>query len=293
MKIFQNIIIAVDFKIDDEKAKIDHAISLAHSSETTIFTLLTVVSKVVFDPEKDVIPEEKQQEILLRRATEKLEKIAEGFPASSKVTSLVAVGTPSVEIVKQVLKGEHDLLLASTRKQKTAKEQLLGSTIIALMRQCPCPVWAVKPETGEERKIMVGIHFDEEVADHNDTLNHQLLNIATSLTEKTTQEIHLVNIIKKADNNLTSRRLTELKKLTEDVPKNASEIIPVVLEGSVTSVIPEYTEQQSIDLLIMGMLSRTGLIGFFIGNTAEKIMDDLDCSILVVKPKEFVSQITI
>ena len=293
MNIFQNIIISVDFKTDDEKAKIDHAINLANANESASFTLFTVISKVVFDPEKDVIPEEKQQDILLRRASEQLESMAENFPTASKVTSLVAVGTPSVEIVKQVLKGEHDLLLTSTRKQKTAKEHILGSTMVALMRQCPCPVWAVKPETGEERKIMVGMHFDEEVADHNDTLNHHLLNIATSLTEKMAQEIHLVNIVKKANDDLSSQRLAELNKLADDVPTDYSEMKSIVLEGNVATVIPEYAEQQSIDLLIMGMLSRTGLLGFFIGNTAEKIMDDLDCSILVVKPKEFVSQITL
>ncbi|HIO92811.1 MAG TPA: hypothetical protein EYG68_08225 [Leucothrix mucor] len=293
MKIFNNIIVSVDFKTEDEKAKIDHAIAIAEENEAATFTLFTVTAKVTFDPEKSVLSEEKQQEVLFKRATEQLERIAEGFPTANKVACLVAEGTPSVEIVKQVLRGEHDLLLTSTRKEKTAKEHILGSTMVELMRQCPCPVWAVKPAADEERKIMVGMHFDEEVVDHNDTLNHRLLNIATSLKDKSTQEIHLINIVKKANDEVTAERLGELKKLATDVPSETSEMIPVVLEGNVTAVISQYVEQQSIDLLIMGMLSRTGILGFFIGNTAEKIMDDLDCSILVVKPKEFVSQISI
>jgi hypothetical protein len=37
----------------------------------------------------------------------------------------------------------------------------------------------------------------------------------------------------------------------------------------------------------MGAVSRSGLKSLFIGNTAEKVLDLLDCDILVVKPQLF------
>ncbi len=303
MDVFKNIIISLDFKTDEEQAKIDHAVSVAKTHKNTSFTLLTVVPKVIADPEKIIIPVEKQQKLLFKKAHEKLEKIAECFPKKNSdndgeqvnITCLVKVGDPAKEIVTQVIRGQHDLLLISTRKQKSMKEHLLGGTSIEIMRQCPCPVWAVKPGAGEEKKIMVGLHFDEKVEDHNDTLNHELLRITTEIASKKTTELHLVNIINKADDELTQQRLLAIKTLVEsDSFTNPSyEVIPEVLEGSVTTLLPDYAEQQSVDLLVMGMLSRTGLSGFFIGNTAEKIMDDVHCSLLVVKPKEFVSQLSI
>lgn len=42
----------------------------------------------------------------------------------------------------------------------------------------------------------------------------------------------------------------------------------------------------------MGTVCRTGLSGFFIGNTAEKILDEVHCSVLTVKPDGFQSPIT-
>ena len=44
-------------------------------------------------------------------------------------------------------------------------------------------------------------------------------------------------------------------------------------------------------LLVMGTLCRTGIPGFFIGNTAETILNQVDCSVLTVKPKGFVSPV--
>jgi len=294
MKIFKNIIIALDFKTENEQAKIDRALKMAHNDEDISFTLFTVVPEVISDPEKIIIPAKKQEKLLIKHATKQLEAIALSFSSdkniNNKITCLVKVGNAAVEIVKQVLTGKHDLLMISTRKEKTIKEHILGSTTVELMRQCPCPILAVKPGNRKEKNIMIGLHFDEKVEDHNDTLNHHLVRIADSIAEKSiTEKMHFVNVTDSADD----QRLLQINELVDDISDPDYEVLPVVLEGNATSVLPDYAEQQSIDLLIMGMLSRTGLLGFFVGNTAEKIMDDMNCSILAVKPKEFVSQISI
>jgi universal stress protein E len=46
------------------------------------------------------------------------------------------------------------------------------------------------------------------------------------------------------------------------------------------------------DLLVMGTLGRIGIPGFFIGNTAERVLDEVGCSLLVRKPAGFVSPVT-
>ncbi len=43
----------------------------------------------------------------------------------------------------------------------------------------------------------------------------------------------------------------------------------------------------SSDVLVMGALSRSGLKGMFIGNTAEDLLDRLTCDLLIVKPLHF------
>ncbi len=41
----------------------------------------------------------------------------------------------------------------------------------------------------------------------------------------------------------------------------------------------------------MGTVSRTGVAGLLIGNTAERILRQVDCSVLTVKPDGFITPV--
>jgi universal stress protein E len=55
--------------------------------------------------------------------------------------------------------------------------------------------------------------------------------------------------------------------------------------------IPDLARKLHADIVVMGAVSRSGLKRFFIGNTAERVVDDLACDVLVVKPREFVTRV--
>jgi nucleotide-binding universal stress UspA family protein len=57
-------------------------------------------------------------------------------------------------------------------------------------------------------------------------------------------------------------------------------------------LIPRVAERVRIDLIVMETVSRAGIAGLLIGNTAEKILHQVDCSVLTVKPDGFVSPVT-
>jgi len=42
-------------------------------------------------------------------------------------------------------------------------------------------------------------------------------------------------------------------------------------------------------IVVMGAISRRGLKRLFIGNSAEQLLDELPCDLLVVKPSRFVT----
>ncbi len=52
-------------------------------------------------------------------------------------------------------------------------------------------------------------------------------------------------------------------------------------------------KKNAVDLLVLGTVARSGLGGFFIGNTAEKILNRIQCSVLALKPSEFKSSIKV
>jgi nucleotide-binding universal stress UspA family protein len=64
-----------------------------------------------------------------------------------------------------------------------------------------------------------------------------------------------------------------------------------LVEGEAGTVIPAIAAEERIDLIIMGTVARLGLEGYFIGNTAETVLQRVDCSVLTVKPEGFVSPV--
>ena len=58
-------------------------------------------------------------------------------------------------------------------------------------------------------------------------------------------------------------------------------------------MIVDYADKNGIDLIVMGTIGRSGLSGLLIGSTAEKVIDQVNCSVLTIKPDNFKSPITL
>jgi nucleotide-binding universal stress UspA family protein len=297
MDIFKKILVSIDFKAETEDEKIQRAFDMARQDKAISLTFIYIVPEVIADPEVSVLSSEKQEKVLVSDGQRGLENLVASYqekkPIDNEINCLVHVASkPSVGVIQQVLRENHDLLMVSTR-DKSIAESMLGSTTLEIMRRCPCPIWAVKPEANERKKIMVGIHFDEKLKDRNKSLNQELLRLTTMFKRATTEELHLVNVVSKITPELQSQHRSDIEELVNQDDYVDLKVSIEILEGDVTKILPAYARDNSIALVMLGMLSRTGLMGFFIGNTAEKILDDLDSSVVTVKPKSFVSPITL
>ena len=60
-----------------------------------------------------------------------------------------------------------------------------------------------------------------------------------------------------------------------------------LVEGRPNDVIPRTAKRERCSIVAMGVVSRSALKRFFIGNTAEFVMDAVTADILVVKPADF------
>jgi len=64
-----------------------------------------------------------------------------------------------------------------------------------------------------------------------------------------------------------------------------------LLKGEAGRLIPALAAANEIELIVMGTVSRTGIAGLLIGNTAEKVLRQVDCSVLTVKPEGFITPV--
>ena len=96
------------------------------------------------------------------------------------------------------------------------------------------------------------------------------------------------------------KSLTRMDSLVDEISSRVgSEAIDYIeptkqlLKGFPRTVIPEYVNNIADNLMVMGTVGRTGVPGFIMGNTAETILNHINCSVLVIKPQGFVTPITL
>jgi nucleotide-binding universal stress UspA family protein len=60
--------------------------------------------------------------------------------AGVSATGVFVHGKGWLELIRQALRGNHDVVLAGTRNLTGIRRTLLGNTALKLVRHCPCPV---------------------------------------------------------------------------------------------------------------------------------------------------------
>lgn len=293
MQFFKNILVAIDFK-EAEQAEIDHALTLAKHQKAKI-TLMSVIHELPKNAELEIsaMSPAERTELKISKRQAQIDEVAECLKDHDiKVETVVTSGVSSTEIIKQVIRNNHDLLMISERDNATIKNKLFGSTAIQILRKCPCPVMAVHPDhPGEYKNVMASIDVTKEDDYDNDQLNTSIIQTAHAIAQTENSELSVQNI--PPSEAVKEEHLERIKHCLAEHHVEVEEKNIFLDSGDVISTIANASKNHDIDLLVMGMLSRTGIKGFFIGNTVEKIMDNVECSVLTIKPKEFVSPITL
>ncbi len=71
-----------------------------------------------------------------------------------EVETKLLEGKTSVEIVREVIRGEHDLVVAVAKGSNSRHSGFFGNTARRLLRHCPSAVWLVAPETDRTSSIL-------------------------------------------------------------------------------------------------------------------------------------------
>ena len=316
MKRFKNILLVFDPKTRP-RAAVDHAESLARRNDAHV-TVFSVVKELPADAYMTitVMPPQKLLALAINDRREKVDALVvnmgkQGVDARSQVVA----GTPFLEIIRQVLREKHDLVILVAEGKGGLKERLFGSTSMHLMRKCPCPVWVVKPtRRSKYKRILAAIDTTSDIPDpERESLNPLILQLASSLARIDNSEFYIVQVwsvvgedYMKASGLLgeyaahklhkdTKRQYTiKLDSLLADADLNGSVVHKhLPRSDDASKAIVKLAKSNKIDLLVMGSVCRTGVAGFFIGNTAEKVLSEVNCSVLTVKPEGFVTPVTL
>ncbi len=310
MQRFNNILLVLNPE-EQETAALNKAVLLARQNDAR----LTLFSVVYRHPDLDSYPDSVGGALLTPFVSDRRQWL-HGFMQTLQEhgingEAVVVTGIPFLETVREVLREQRDLVITTAEEKKGIRARVFGTTSMHLMRKCPCPVWVVKrAQTWPYARILAAV--DPSVYDpKRDSLNPLILQLASSMARKEAGELHIVHVW-----HLFGDRYARIRGMTEkdvQVAKAQEKMLhkqrfddllsridftdlkPQVhlIEGDPDECIPELVMEQSIDLLVMGTVCRTGIAGFLIGNTAEEVLNQVDCSVLTLKPEGFVTPVAL
>jgi nucleotide-binding universal stress UspA family protein len=230
-----------------------------------------------------------------------------------EVTTEVVTGIPFREIIALVQRRGLDLVVKAATKPGGPRGLLFGSLDLHLMRKCPAPVWIhqARAEDAGYGRIMASVDVGD-TSHVGRAMTRFILDLATSLGQLDDSDVHVVHAWSSTGERMAraSRRgLLPLEEIQREAEAEAVERqtlfrdavapyleLPVrlqlhLLHGDPREVLPLFARDREVDLIVMGTLARTGVPGFFMGNTSEDVLRQVDASVLTLKPEGFVSPV--
>jgi universal stress protein E len=90
-----------------------------------------------------------------------------------------------------------------------------------------------------------------------------------------------------------TRAAADLRRLTQSLSSEFARVPIIQRRGKPDDVILDFVGAEGVDILVIGTVARGGIPGLLIGNTAERVLSKLRCSVLTMKPDNFVSPVRV
>lgn len=213
-----------------------------------------------------------------------------------------------VALVREVMECRARLLVAESHRQGRLVRLLLTNIDWELIRNCPCPLWLSKTEQFDRRAPVIAavdpLHANAKPA----MLDHAIVAHAVEVAQESANVIvcHAYGLPQRSVGH-TSLEVYWLGVPAEDqraYEENLQRAVGKLLEsgqipsenvrvvrGDPAVQLPKLAKKLAAGVVVMGAVSRRGLRRIYIGSTAERVIDEIGCDVLIVKPRGFKSPI--
>lgn len=289
MKHIKNIAIVIDLKRQNSDA-IAHAEDIVKNLDAQLI-LICVTPKQL--------------------TAEQCDAVERSFKEKCQVefSTVFLTGKPLVEITRYCDQQHIDLLIIEPEHEQNKLNQFFhGSLVLSLMRKASCPILVAKsPNAQAYERVVIAVAQEEEQVDAD--LNDKLITIGIAYAKQQLAECYIVcswhlvdehmytsSFINESAENIEQLKLESrvaAAKSFEQLQKRHVDILgdcqTKLIEGEPGLAISRFVKEHDINLIVMGTVGRAGIPGFLIGNTAEAIVNQVNCSIMAIKPDGFVS----
>jgi universal stress protein E len=296
---FHNILVDVD-ALEERHAALEAAIGLARYSRSKI-KIVDCLGQIPAKARSFLTPQLEQELVDDRRA--RLERLAYWRCHGLPVETAVLRGVAGVELVREVVRSGHDLLVRAYDRDLPRDAPSSSPVDVSLLRTCPCPVWFVRSDRGASAPHIVAAVDTSSDDPAEQALNRRIVELAARLREARQGDLTVLHAWHAADasENVLQQRMgphayadVYLRAERTAYERTAALLLSCgdrlgdarlkIVRGEPEDVIPAVGAELHADVLVMGSMVRKELAGFFMGNTAERVLCRWPGSVMVVKP---------
>lgn len=240
-----------------------------------------------------------QKKLFTEHYQAKLNALKERFEAQgiSAETQFSADKNSAAMLLRKIREFKPDITLKSVQQQGRLARILITNTDWKLVKNCPYPLLLVKAQPwSEDGAVMASVDPMHSKAQQNE-LDHLLLETAASLAKSmqlNTRVFHcyfpdmstMFPKVTGADTYLRKVKDAHWQKLCELIREHdITEHDVIMARGDVAKTLNHVVKREKVNILVLGALSRNVVEQAIVGSTAEKILYDTPCDVLVMKHK--------
>ncbi len=207
-------------------------------------------------------------------------------------------------IVRRAQETKADLIVAECHAGRRLAPWLMHVTDWELLKTSPLPVLLVKSPRPWKRPVVLASVDPSHAFAKPAKLDAAIMDAAETVAEALQGSVHAMHAwlpLPQFCLPMAQRRPTKIDQIAAEAERNARAALDQVcslprgkchlVEGQACEAIARTVRKLGCDILVMGAVSRSGLKRVFIGNTAEEVLKDLECDVLVVKPATFATSV--
>ncbi len=253
-----------------------------------------LVHAVYFDQEEfAILPSqmEKRFEIGTKVCLDAKKSLHDEYGLNGSIESLICEGEPPDVIVNIAEAKKADLIALGTYGRKGLKRLLMGSVTSQIILNSPCDVLVVKKPcsqcSGSYHSLLVPFDGSET--------SKKALSRACDLSKVDGSEISVLYVIPRYEEmmdffkteTIKKSLFREAEKIVEGAKRVAAglgvQIKAVVQEGHSGDKVVEIANTMQHDLIVVGTHGWRGVNKAIMGSTAERIIVNASCPILIVR----------
>jgi nucleotide-binding universal stress UspA family protein len=221
----------------------------------------------------------------------------------------VTHGNPAFELIRQAVRGGHDLVVKAARGRDVRHMTSFGSTALHLVRKSPVPVLLMSPDRRllEAPKVLCAVELDD--AAEGDVLNRQLLRSAAHLADSYDADLHVIHVAdpvrtsvyraflsEESYSKFTAERqsglLRDFEALLASELSGRPRVHAHLRSGNPSDVLTDLVASERFSHLVMGSVGHHEE-GVLMGSLAEDVLSRVECCVLTLKPSSFKSPVPI